>query len=117
MPKAAKRPGLTQALGGMTQAPRLLIESKNAESVVAGIGTPCEITYGEPSNNSSVRYDFEFPHAMARFTWWSDSGYVSESLAIDGRRIVSTHGSALDASAATRAIQNLLAATELAAAT
>ena len=101
----------------MKQTPQLLIESKDAELVVAGIRTPCEITYGEPSNNSAVRYDFDLPHAMARFTWWSDSAYVSESLAIDGRRIVSTHGTALDASAATRAIQNLLAATELAAAT
>ena len=101
----------------MKQTPRHLIQSKIAELVVAGIGTPCEVTYGEPSDNTAVRYDFDFPHAIARFTWWSDASYVSESLAIDGRQIVSFHGTASDASAAIVVIQNLVAATRLAAAT
>ena len=101
----------------MKQTPRHLIQSKIAELVVAGIGTPCEVTYGEPTDNSAVRYDFDFPHAIARFTWWSDASYASESLAIDGRQIVSVHGTALDASSATAVIQNLVAATRLAAAT
>ena len=101
----------------MKQTSQHLIESKNAELVVAGIKTACEITYSEPSDNSAVRYDFDFPHAIARFTWWSDASYASESLATDGRQIVSAHGTALDACTAILVIQDLVAATEFAAAT
>ncbi len=101
----------------MNQTPQQLIESQCAECVVSGINMPCEVTYGEPSNNSAVRFDFDFPHAIARFTWWSDASYVSESLALDGRQISSTNGFALDASAATVAIKELVAAVGLANAT
>ena len=101
----------------MNQSPRQLIESQSAECVVSGINVPCEITYGQPSDNSAVRFDFDFPQAIARLTWWSDASYVSESLALDGRQIVSAHGFAFDASGATAAIMELVAATELANAT
>ena len=101
----------------MNQTPKQLIESQSAECVVYGINMPCEITYGQPSNNPAVRFDFDFSYAIARFTWWSDASYVSESLALDGRQIASTHGFALDAAAATVAIKELVATTELANAT
>jgi hypothetical protein len=101
----------------MKQTPRHLIQGKIAESVVAGLDASCVVTYGEPSDNSAVRYDFDFPHAIARFTWWSDASYASESLAVDGRQIVCVQGTALDASAAIVVIENLVAATRLAAAT
>ena len=101
----------------MSQTSQQLIESQHAECVVSGINMPCEVTYGEPNSNSSVRFDFDFPYAIARFTWWSDSSYVSECLALDGRQIFSTNGFAIDASAATAAILELVASSELAIAT
>lgn len=101
----------------MEQTPRQLIESRTAGCVLFGIGTPCEITYGDPTDNSAVRFDFDFPHAIARFTWWSDTSYVSESLAMDGRQIMSCHGFAADASVAAKAVNELLVVTAQAHAT
>jgi hypothetical protein len=101
----------------MMQSPRQLIKSRSAECVVSGISTPFEITYGQPNDNSAVRYDFTFPHAIARFTWWSDSSYFSESLTLDGGQIVSKHGFAEDALIAAATVRELLVATEHADAT
>ena len=112
-----QRRGLIQALGGMNQSPAQLIESKTAERALSLINVPCEVTYCQPTDNSAVRFDFDFPHAIARFTWWSDCSYFSESLAIDGRQIASTHGRAADALAASTAIAELVAVTERANAT
>jgi hypothetical protein len=99
----------------MKQDPRHLIESQSAECVVAGLGLPCQVTYGEPTENSAVRYDFDFSHAIARFTWWSDASYFSEALAIDGQQIMSKYGLATEALSATIAIRELLEATRHAA--
>ena len=99
----------------MKQDSQRLIENRSAECVVADLGVPCQITYGDPNANSAVCYDFEFPHAIARFTWWSDASYFSESLAIDGQQILSKHGIAAGAFAASAAIRELLEATAHAA--
>ncbi|GHB93238.1 immunity protein TriTu family protein [Thermomonas carbonis] len=101
----------------MENSSQLLIESRTADCVVVALTAPCEITYTEPSDNPAVRFDFDSPHAVARFTWWSDSSYVSESLALDGRQIVSAQGFAVNSSDATAAIEALLAASEIANAT